>query len=127
MDRALAENGDREVHFARIKGLSGPLLVALAEDEITGTGATVHRVVLAIEGSPERGVTCFRDWELLLRLNELQASSEPASGPSTEEIRVLNFAIGTLITMASHLALPFRRSRFTPVMAMLPEDLNVRV
>ena len=122
MDRALAESGGREALFARVKGLSGPLLIALAEDEITGTGATVHRVILGIDGSPERGVSCLRDWELLSRLNELQPSSEAASGPSVDEVTAIRCLIDNLLTKASQLALPFRRPRFTPVMAMLPES-----
>jgi hypothetical protein len=120
MDRALAESGEREALFARVKGLSGPLLVALAEDEITGTGATVHRVILGIDGSPERGMSCLRDWELLSRLNELQPSSEITSDPSVDEVAVIRFLIGNLLTTASQLALSFRRPRFTPLMAMLP-------
>jgi hypothetical protein len=92
----------------------------LAEDEITGTGATVHRVILAIDGSPECGVSCLRDWELLSRLNELQPSSEATFGPSVDEVVAIRCLVEDLLPTASQLALPFRRPRFTPVMAMLP-------
>ncbi len=121
MDRALAESQAREVFFARLKGLSAPLLICLAEDEITGTGATVHRVVLGIDGAPEGGLACLRDWELLSRLNGLQPSSETAPGPSFDEIATIRNLVANLFTTASQLVLPFRRPRFTPVMAMLPE------
>ncbi|MCW2283151.1 superfamily II DNA or RNA helicase [Rhodoblastus acidophilus] len=120
MDRALAESSEREALFARVKGLAGPLLIALSEDEITGTGATVHRVVLGLGGSPESGVFCLRDWELLSNLNELQTSSEAASGASLDEVASIRYLVDNLFTTASKLALPFRRPRFTPMMAMLP-------
>lgn len=121
MDRALAESGEREAFFARIRGLSGPLLIALAEDEVTGTGATIHRVILGINGSIEGGLSCLRDWELLSCLNELQPSSEAGSRPTVDEVAAVRIRIDHLLKAASQLALPFRRPRFTPVMAMLPE------
>jgi superfamily II DNA or RNA helicase len=121
LDRALTESREREAIFVRVKGLSAPLLISLAEDEITGTGATVHRVILGIDGAPESGVACLRDWELLSRLNGLQPSSEVVPGPSVDEIATIRNLIANLLTTASQLVLPFRRPRFTPVMAMLPE------
>jgi ERCC4-related helicase len=120
LDRALTESREREAFFARLKFLSGPLLIALAEDEITGTGATVHRVILGIDGSPESGLSCLRDWELLSRLNGLQPSSEAVPGPSAHEITSIRYLVANLLTTASQLVLPFRRPRFTPVMALLP-------
>lgn len=121
LDRALTESSEREAFFARLKFLSGPLLIALAEDEITGTGATVHRVIFGIDSSPESGLSCLRDWELLSRLNGLQPSSEAVPGPSVDEIATICNLLTNLRTTASQLLLPFRRPRFTPVMAMLSE------
>ncbi|MGL3210966.1 DEAD/DEAH box helicase [Bradyrhizobium sp. BR 1433] len=120
MDRALAESSERETLFARVKGLSRPLLIALAEDEITGTGATVHRVIFSIDGSAETGVSFLRDWELLSRLNEFQPASDVTSRPSVEEANVIRYLIDNLLQTTSQLALPFRRPRFTPMIAMLP-------
>ncbi|MCW2275299.1 helicase SNF2 [Rhodoblastus acidophilus] len=120
MDRALTESNDRQAFLARVKGLSGPLVIALAEDEITGTGATVHRVIFGVDGSPGCSVSCLRDWELLSRINELQPCTEAASSPSIDEVSAIRQLIGNLLTTASQLALPFRCPRFTPLMAMLP-------
>ncbi len=121
LDRALTESREREAFFARLKFLSGPLLIALAEDEITGTGVTVHRVILGVDGSPESGLSCLRDWELLSRLNGFKPSSEAVPGPSAHEIASIRYLVANLLTTASQLVLPFRRPRFTPVMALLPE------
>ncbi len=120
MDRALAESQAHEAFFARVKDLSAPLLIGLAEDDITGTGATVHRVILGIDGAPENGVAFLRDWELLSRLNGLQPSSEAVPSPSVEELATIRSLVANLPTAASRLVLPFKRPRFTPVMAMLP-------
>lgn len=120
LDRALAESLAREAFFGRAKGLSRPLLIALAEDEITGTGATVHRVIVAVGGSPESGFSCLRDWELLAGLNELQPVSECGASPSIDEIAAIHALIENLLPTASQLALPFKRPRLTPAMAMLP-------
>lgn len=53
-----------------MRGISGPL-VAQVEDEITGTGAAVHRIVIGIEGAGNAASSVQRDRELLLRLNSL--------------------------------------------------------
>jgi superfamily II DNA or RNA helicase len=120
IDRALRECRESEVLFARVKGLVEPLLIALAEDEITGTGTTVHRVIFGVEGSQENGLSCHRDWELLLRLNELQVPSSPISDAAPNEILVTHHLVDKIWEAATQLALPFRRPKLTATMAMLP-------
>ena len=69
IDRALSECRESEVLFARVKGLMGPLLIVLAEDEITGAGTTVHRVIFGVEASQENSLRYLRHWELLLLID----------------------------------------------------------
>jgi hypothetical protein len=103
-----------------VKGLVGPLLIALAEDEITGTGTTVHRVIFGVEGYQENGLSCLRDWELLLRLNELQMPSSPISDAAPNEIAVTYHLVDKIWEAATQLTLPFKRPKLTATMAILP-------
>ena len=76
MDRAIQESADQQVFLTRVKGIDTPVLIALIEDEVTGTGATVHRVILGIEGAQGGHPVVLRDWELLLRLIAFEPLSE---------------------------------------------------
>jgi hypothetical protein len=89
------------------------------------TGTTVHRVIFGVEGSHENGLLCLRDWELLLRLNELQVPSSPISDAAPNEILVTHHFVDKIWEAASQLALPFRRAKVTATMAMLPLSQNV--
>jgi hypothetical protein len=61
IDRALAKCSGRQVYIARMKGLANPFVTAFVEDEVTGAGATVHRVVLASRCLPMAPCRCRRD------------------------------------------------------------------
>jgi hypothetical protein len=52
--------------------LTAPLLIVTVEDEVTGTGALVHRLIFGVTEKDWR-VEIFRDWELLQVLNTLVA------------------------------------------------------
>ncbi|MEE7506808.1 DEAD/DEAH box helicase [Methylobacterium mesophilicum] len=70
MDLAVQEARELPVRLASLDSLDAPLLIASVEDEVTGTGGTVHRLIFGVQqlgGS----ATVFQDWELLTRLNEL--------------------------------------------------------
>lgn len=70
-DLALADAALIPVTAAAVPGLDAPLLIVSVEDEVTGTGASVQRVILGI--SEANGVVAIlRDWELLLKLNRLK-------------------------------------------------------
>ena len=120
IDRALAECGTRDVYLARLKGLETPLLIALVEDEVTGTDATVHRIVLGFEVKPDGSPSVQRDWEALLRINELQLPSENPLNPTPAELAGIERLKDQLGLVISPLALPFQRPKVTPVLAMLP-------
>lgn len=69
-DVALGEARNLPVRVAALDGLDAPLLIVAVEDEVTGTGSLVHRLIFGVtdvDGRP----TPMRDWELLGRLNNV--------------------------------------------------------
>ena len=120
IDRALAECRARQVYLARAKGLDNPLVIAFIEDEVTGTDATVHRVVFGVEASPYGALSTRRDWQALLKINELQSSADCKS-PAPAELAALRGLIDNLGGAVSPLALPFRRPKVTAALALLPD------
>jgi hypothetical protein len=73
-DSALDEAQGASARVAWVEGLSDPLLIVTVEDEVTGTGALVHRLVFGVM-EKEGSVRIFRDWELLQILNALTPKS----------------------------------------------------
>ena len=73
VDTALAEARGLSAPIAGVAGLDTPLLIISVEDEVTGTGGLVHRLIF---GATARGgeIAILRDWELLQTLNELSAA-----------------------------------------------------
>jgi len=92
-DIALDEARNLPSSFACVDGLVAPLLVVTVEDEVTGTGALVHRLIFGItekEGKAE----VLRDWELLQVLNAHLPKSSPGgatvdldAGPTVERLK----------------------------------------
>ncbi|MDR7225231.1 SNF2-related protein [Aminobacter aminovorans] len=121
LDRAITESTDQQVFLTRARGISGPLVIAQVEDEITGTGATVHRIVIGIEGAGNAASSVQRDWELLLRLNSLEPGVNIATPPTFNELSDLDVLCATLTTHDAILELPFRRPKLRRIVALLPE------
>lgn len=69
-DIALQEARSLPATFACTGGLAAPLLIVAVEDEVTGTGALVHRLILGVTET-EGKINVLRDWELLQALNTL--------------------------------------------------------
>ena len=72
LDTALAEARGLSATIAVVAGLDAPLLITSVEDEVTGTGGLVYRIIF---GTTEKGgeAAMLRDWELLRVLNGLSA------------------------------------------------------
>ena len=86
-DIALEEARNLPSTFARVDGLAAPLLVVTVEDQITGTGALVHRLIFAVTDK-EGEVEVLRDWELLQLLNGIalrNAGKTAETDPSVVE------------------------------------------
>lgn len=74
---AISEALDLDVRVAEVVGLASSVLVVSVEDQVTGTGAPAHRMILAVrENDGERRV--LRDWELLKALNQPGSRSRAA-------------------------------------------------
>ena len=106
-----------------LEGIGTPILIVSVEDEVTGTGSLVHRLIFGItevEGRPAP----LRDWELLLVLNGLKLKSigvEPARDRTMTELT----ATVDRLTTAFAAALPnhapaFRRPISWPEMLLVP-------
>ena len=86
-DIALDEARNLPARAATLDGIPAPVLVLSVEDEVTGMGSLVHRLifgVMEIDGRPRP----MRDWELLRLLNRVtfkSAGSEPENGMAAGE------------------------------------------
>lgn len=81
-DVALDEARSLPVRMAALDGLEAPLLIVAVEDEVTGTGSLVRRLIFGVRdvaGEP----TPMRDWELLRLLNTISPKG-PAITPGTK-------------------------------------------
>ena len=83
-DLALQEARAWPVSFACAGGLLQPLLIVTVEDEVTGTGALVHRLVFGVRENGEK-LEVLRDWELLQFLNTLSPGSPPSGAEDGRE------------------------------------------
>jgi hypothetical protein len=83
-DAALADAEAAPVSVAVATGLDAPLLIASVEDEVTGTGASIRRIIVGVTRVSGQ-VVVLRDWELLLRLNKLAARSGGDNAPADGE------------------------------------------
>ena len=124
LDRAISHSMDQQVFLSRARGISAPLLVAQVEDEITGTGATVHRIVVGIEGTGDV-VVALRDWELLVRLNNMEPGENVGVSPSPAERSALDALCKKLAADIVVSDLPFRRPKLRRIIALFPEGLSV--
>jgi ERCC4-related helicase len=81
-DIALDEARNLPVGVTLVEGIAAPLLIVSVEDEVTGTGSLVHRVIFGIT-EKEGKFAVLRDWELLQVLNAIAPKSSPESVPTT--------------------------------------------
>lgn len=125
IDRAVKEFGARPSFLCRVGNLEGPVVLVQVEDEVTGTDATIHRIVLAVRTGSDGSVLVMRDWEALLLLNEAQPLAEAAEPPSTAELTVLQQSVERLEREVPHLGLPFRRPKVNPALAFLTPKTTI--
>ena len=90
-DIALDEARNLPVKVARLDGIPAPVLVVSVEDEVTGTGSLVHRLIFAVADVDGRPAP-LRDWELLQTLNDVPfkgAASKLELGMTATECAVV--------------------------------------
>src|SRR5262249_26267462 len=75
-DTALEEAHNLPARVALAEEIPAPLLIIAVEDEVTGTGALVHRLIFGLTDT-EGKIIVLRDWELLKTLNSIVARTLP--------------------------------------------------
>ena len=121
LDHALAEAAGRPVLIARVRNLAQSMLLSAVEDEVTGTGGTVHRVVLAVEGPGAEGRPPLADWQALDRLNACLAGEDQAAPLTHAEHAETQALLDLLREALPSVTMPFRRPRAVPLLCLLPE------
>lgn len=83
-DRVLEKGLALAGTLARCARLDQPLLIVSVEDEVTGHGRSITRVVAGASKDESGSIVVLRDWELLKKLNELVRVDIPTDhGPSS--------------------------------------------
>ena len=121
LDHALAEATGRPVLIGRVRDLAQPMLLVAVEDEVTGTGGTVHRVVLAVEKPGTDGQPALADWQALNRLSTCIAGDDRAAAPTVAERAEMRALLDLLPEALASVAVPFRRPRAVPLLCLLPD------
>ncbi|WCT74194.1 SNF2-related protein [Sphingomonas naphthae] len=75
-DTALDHGLKRTGVLAQLARLTAPTLVGVIEDEVTGQGASISRVVAGARLEADGTITVLRDWELLQDLNAIGRSDD---------------------------------------------------
>jgi len=122
-DIALGEARDLPVRIAAVEGIAAPILIVSVEDEVTGTGSLVHRLIFAVSEAGGRPVL-LRDWELLLVLNGLKSKSVDVEPAQDLTARALTATVERLATafaaeLSDH-APAFRQPTSWPEMLLVP-------
>lgn len=121
LDHALAEAAARPVLIARVRNLAQAMLLAAVEDEVTGTGGTVHRIVIAVERSAADGQPPLADWQALDRLNACLAGENQVASLTHAERGETQELLNLLHEALPSATMPFRRPRAVPLLCLLPE------
>jgi len=83
-DIALDDAQDVPARAVSIEGLGRPVLILTVEDEVTGTGSLVHRLIFGVTEKDGK-IEVLRDWELLQVMNTLTVKGPSSAGLVTEE------------------------------------------
>jgi hypothetical protein len=83
-DIALNEARNLPAGVTLVEGIAAPLLIITVEDEVTGTGSLVHRLIFGIT-EKEGKFAVLRDWELLQVLNATAPRTPPEGVPTPSE------------------------------------------
>ncbi|WP_316195987.1 DEAD/DEAH box helicase [Bradyrhizobium sp. SZCCHNRI3052] len=118
---ALAQALEADTHVASFLDLDAPILIMVVEDGITGTGASVRRMIFGIRDAVIAPMI-LRDWELLQLLNRISpgrasvAGAPAATNPTATALRLANHFQRNLPQSTELFARPVAR----PEMLLLP-------
>lgn len=119
-DIALDDAQDIPARAASVEGLGNPVLILAVEDEVTGTGSLVHKLIFGVTEKDGK-IEVLRDWELLQAMNALTVKSPAGAGPTTEiaETVIARLKQAFDVDLSSH-APTLRRPMSWPEMLFLP-------
>ena len=123
-DVALDEARNLPVRAAAVDGLDAPLLIVAVEDEVTGTGSLVHRLIFGVTDVDGRPAP-MRDWELLGRLNDVplkDVSEGPAHVTPAECAAAADRLRNAFESRLAEHAPTLRRPVCWPEMLLVPAD-----
>ncbi len=123
-DTALSRAERIPAVLARCARLITPILIASVEDEVTGEGRSVNRIVIGAHRQDDGNIAVLRDWELLQLLNGVRRcdTDVPMSEhetPSSVERATLLEAIGA---SADGFTPGMIRPRVQAEMLLIPEQ-----
>ncbi len=119
-DRAMQDAEAVSATIGYATRLDGPLLIVAIEDELTGTGAQVGRVVLGFYERPD-GTSILRDWELLKLLNSIGVSDGDQPASDADNRNHLTRLMVHANTVLEEYAPMMKRPRAWPEMLIVPE------
>ena len=117
MDQLLDHASVQPVFVCHLDGLEAPILLVRVEDEITGTKATVHHVMLGIQ---EGNSVYIRDGDLLQILNACSPADRADQSLARGEIDAVKHMTREIERITLPTSLGFRHPKARPVMALLP-------
>jgi ERCC4-related helicase len=119
-DIALDDAQDISARAVSVEGLGNPVLILAVEDEVTGTGSLVHRLIFGVTETDGK-IEVLRDWELLQAMNALTVKSPPGAGPMAKaaETVIARLKRAFDVDISSH-ASTLRRPMSWPEMLFLP-------
>lgn len=122
-DTALDHGLKRPGVLARLARLAAPTLVGVIEDEVTGQGASISRVVAGARLEADGSITVLRDWELLQDLNAVGRFDHPvALAPDGDRLTDIEERLRAAIeAQAPKLADVLTRPRVRSEMLLMPE------
>ncbi|MGO7643806.1 DEAD/DEAH box helicase [Rhizobium ruizarguesonis] len=119
-DIALDDAQDISARAVSVEGLGNPVLILAVEDEVTGTGSLVHRLIFGVTETDGK-IEVLRDWELLQAMNTLTVKSPLGAGPMAEiaETVIARLKQAFDVDLSAH-ASTLRRPMSWPEMLFLP-------
>lgn len=121
-DIALDDAHGISARAASVDGLGGPVLILAVEDEVTGTGSLVHRLIFGVTEKDGK-IEVLRDWELLQLMNAPAVKGALCAGPVTEDAEAVieRFKEAFDAGLSFHVPM-LRRPRSWPEMLFLSSE-----
>ena len=122
--RALQQAEGFTGSVAIARGLSNPILVLQISDRVTDGGAHVQEVLIGM-AAKDGDFEILRDWELLLKMNEL--STNECEGRLPETLNVVELIKNAKDAAATHMLkmdLPFSIPDVRELMLIWPQELT---